>query len=888
MRLDGLRRTAVVIMTVATVGAAARATIIAGMDEAALVRSSVAAVRGTVLTVQSAGGKAGAPIRTYITIRPREVVFGDLPAGDVTVRERGGEAANQGEVVFGNPKYRRGEDVLVFLQTDADGTLHTTALAMGKFTIRTGADGKLEAAREVDEEVVDLNLDGSPAASASEDVELDVLLANLRSLAAQRGGGGGAEVLMQPRELAGLQTSVRESFNVFDPAARWFAPDSNNPVTYYVNPDGDSALTAAAGSTATATAVANAFNAWTNEPLASITLVAGGGCPSLQSCGTGIDKINSRCPGSNWIDFDDPCDGIAAPSGCAGVVGMGGYSYNTSTSRVLGGKTYNNIVRGWVVLANGFTGCPGWDTCNVSKFLTHEVGHSIGFAHSADANAIMFASAMFNTRCAELGSDDILGIDTIYPFSGPSSTPTISPTPTATPPPTSTSTITLTATITSTRTPTRTATQTSTASATRTPSQTQTITATPTITNTPPATSTPTETATRTSTGSPTSSATATSTRTSTVTLTSTATATASRTPTSTSTRTNTATISPTATATTPPSPTSTRTPTRTPSATQSATPTRTPSATPQIHAVAGAITYYVGARPVPSATVRASGASSATAISDAGGAYSIGSIGSGALALTPERTGGANGAVSALDASYVLQASVGQRSFSTLQNLAADVSGDGAVTALDASRIAQLVVGKIARLPVASTCNSDWAFVPNPDPAASPTPIQPLMSAGSCVKGAIGYSSLTANATGQSFTGVLFGDPTGNWDSSAGALTVRSSGRARLGRLRRTSPATVSVPIYVTASAALQALELEITHDPRLLRKPTLRTAKQSKDALLVWKRVSGGRVRVVLAGAAPMLTNHGAVAYLDFHVTEWSPSLARSINLLAARIDE
>lgn len=172
-----------------------------------------------------------------------------------------------------------------------------------------------------------------------------------------------------------------------------------------------------------------------------------------------------------------------------------------------------------------------WTTGNsgividLQSVVTHEFGHALGLGHSADSNAIMYASYGTGQNKRDPRPDDVAAITAIYGASAATPTPSPSPSPTATstptktptpsPSPTSTPTKTPTATPTSTQTPTATPIQTATATptptqppaanpggrgrgrggsgtvatATATPSRTATVTATPTPTRTPTATS---------------------------------------------------------------------------------------------------------------------------------------------------------------------------------------------------------------------------------------------------------------------------------------------------------------------------------------------------------------------------------------------------------------
>ena len=182
---------------------------------------------------------------------------------------------------------------------------------------------------------------------------------------------------------------------------------------------------------------------------------------------------------------------------------------------------------------------------------------------------------------------------------------------------------------------------------------------------------------------------------------------------------------------------------------------------------VAGTVRYYSGDAPVAGVTMQFSAVGQTSMSSAADGSYAFGDPGQGACSVEPAKTGGANGAISALDASWALQAVVGLRQFNANQQIACDVTGDGTVSALDAARILQLVAGLRSRLPVAEACGSDWVFVPVPASAPNQHIVSPQM-APQCAPGSISFDSVGTPLQAQDFLAAVFGDCTGNWQAAA------------------------------------------------------------------------------------------------------------------------
>jgi len=368
-----LRTRTVILNAVAVMWcASASATTFVMMDDATLLRGADAVVTGTVTAVEAADSDAG--IRTYVHVDVDRVIRGALTTGPLVVRERGGIVDGREDRIFGAPQFWVGERVLLFLGRNADGTLHTAQLAMGKYSLGTDLRGRSTATRDLGHGAMVFEpATGTFAPAEPEQEPFFPMLKRLRRLARDvRGTQRPAPVVAVPPELGTELTEVHDEFTYLGTPSRWFEPDSGQAVSYLVEAGGDTAL----GATATRAAVDAALDAWTNVTSASLVLADGGT--------TGPGRL-SGC-GPNRILFNDPYNEIDDPSGCSGILAMGGYCTYSET-KVVNGTTFRRIAYGQVMFNNGWGGCRGWTQCNVAEVATHEIGHTIGFGHSADSSA---------------------------------------------------------------------------------------------------------------------------------------------------------------------------------------------------------------------------------------------------------------------------------------------------------------------------------------------------------------------------------------------------------------------------------------------------------------------------------------------------------------------
>jgi len=343
-------------------------------------------------------------IRTLVDFAVSEVLKGTPPPG-LAVRELGGKV---GENVFwipGSPTYRVGERVMVFLDQREDGTYRTKLLDAGRVPV----------------------LPDGVARSMSGDT-LDTFKSRLTSRVLQRkqelqsrsARAASATFMVQPAPLSGPAESQAEFRFMTDPPSLWL----NRPVMVYGDPAGDAKI----GPVESRRAVADAAASWSSE--ANVIFAYAGDTPA----------VGYACvPDKLLVQFRDVKNDIEDPSNCSGVLAIGGFC----TSGLVSGKY--RIASGAVVFNNGWEGCSFWSADNIAEVMTHEFGHAVGLAHSAEsgqtstphlADATMYWTAHFDGRRTGLRAYDKGAIQSLYGSVRASPVPT--PVPTRTPVPTAT------------------------------------------------------------------------------------------------------------------------------------------------------------------------------------------------------------------------------------------------------------------------------------------------------------------------------------------------------------------------------------------------------------------------------------------------------------------
>lgn len=413
-----------IISLLGTLAAASVATatsvIIPSDDE--MIIGARAIVRGTVTTVSSAYDEPHHAIFTYVTLQISEVLKGQFAENEIVLQEPGGVTSEGASTIFGTPEFQVGEDVLVYLDTWADGSLRVHQWFLGKYSISAGeVPGKHLIKRALGGEKVSI-LGRSPKGNITNQAELGDYLALLRArVAALRQESAQHEIKYYSRVMMrATPPEMRaplgqpQNFTLFNPSypVRWFEPDAGRPVSFKINLEG-------APSSAVMDDIQAAMNAWSSVSGSALRVVSGG---TTNGCGL------LTADGENTISFNN-CDNYSAfsppgGSGCSGVLAAAGIIRFVFMTRVINGTTFYQATEGNLAF-NPYAACRFNSSCNVREITTHEMGHALGLGHSADATATMSAVLHFDGRCAGLRADDQEGIRFLYPATGVAAPPSL-------------------------------------------------------------------------------------------------------------------------------------------------------------------------------------------------------------------------------------------------------------------------------------------------------------------------------------------------------------------------------------------------------------------------------------------------------------------------------
>lgn len=247
--------------------------------------------------------------------------------------------------------------------------------------------------------------------------------------------------------------------------------------------------------------------------------------------------------------------------------------------------------------------------------------------------------------------------------------------------------------------------------------------------------------------------------------------------------------------------------------------------------------------RSVPNVLITAAGSPVVTDTTGSSGTYLLTGFGAGSYTITPAKSGGTNGAISAFDSGRIAQYVTSNNvNLTPAQKFVADVSGDGSIASYDAALIARYVAGLVSL----TGATGNWIF----GPASN------------------FHASVTADIAGEDYSALLMGDVTGNWgDPSPFRPAMRGDGPERSAvvtapHLLAASNNEVIVPITVQGAAdkGIIAYELDLRYDPAVIQpqsNPVELAGTASGGLSIVANTKEPGLLRVVAYGAAPMSGN-------------------------------
>jgi matrixin/fibronectin type III domain protein len=378
---------------------AASATTYVGMSDESLVDQAAVVARGKVID-GAPGTISGAPATSYL-VEVEAVAKGYVPGSAIEVRVPGGVGADGvGLRIWGAPEFQPGDEPLLFLNPAPDGSFRIVQLMLGAFHARRSG-GHLFAVQDLSQ-AHRMGPEPEDPARVRDREHFESWIAD-RAAGIQRAADYWRPA---PAGLEGPREKYAQIQGDDGLPVRWFKFDGGGSVAWKLDAAGQPGLDPSQAQERFQAAI----QAWNGDPTSTIQYTYAG----LMSAGSG--KGLHSTDGINGVLFNDPGNDVAGSFDCrnGGILALSGPYFIANSTRGYRGQAYHEIVEADVVFQDGTQCFFQNDPSGLEEVMAHELGHTLGFAHSADRDALMWAGAHNDGRGARLADDDRLAASVVY------------------------------------------------------------------------------------------------------------------------------------------------------------------------------------------------------------------------------------------------------------------------------------------------------------------------------------------------------------------------------------------------------------------------------------------------------------------------------------------
>lgn len=374
-------------------------------DDWVLVERAEGVVVATVQTSESYRTPEGG-VRTRVGLVVDEAIKGRFVQGQaIDVFEPGGVIEGRSLLLHGVPTYAPGDRVLVMLGRDNGGRLTTYQFALGKYRF-VESGGASYLVRDSDQ-ICGWGVDRKPHHERAR--RADAFLEHVRSVVGGRklpiDYFAESDACVAPAaEAVATLPATATSYLFCD--CRWeiFTP-ATQTISFLTSGTQDDVADSLG-------AVTRGTGVWTNDSGSTVQYQRGGTTTITQAFQT-FDNVNT-------VVFNDPSNEIPGSFDGVGTLAIGGPWFDTTDKHSFGGESIGTTAGADLVVQEDVDPKRGITQSEFDAIIAHELGHTLGFRHSAESQpaslqALMAASLGNGPGNASLMQWDIDAVRTVYP-----------------------------------------------------------------------------------------------------------------------------------------------------------------------------------------------------------------------------------------------------------------------------------------------------------------------------------------------------------------------------------------------------------------------------------------------------------------------------------------